>query len=577
MLLRVIALDYDGTIAEDGVLHPEVREAIAEARQAGLFVVIVTGRILRELRRVAGDLSFVDGVVAENGAVILLANGHRRLLGPPPFPVFLSELSERGIEFVVGRCLIDLDAEHSQSVLSIIREKNLPLMISFNRNRMMVLPHSISKATGLSAILDILGTSVHNTLGIGDAENDFELLKGCEYGVTVEWAPEFLKNEADFVLPGKDLAAVARYIRHAAAENRIPTGVTRHRKLVLESKKGEPSFEITIRGRNILIAGGTKSGKSWIAGLFCEQLILQRYTMIIIDPEGDYSSLAPLPNTLMLGGGRQLPTIEDLVSVFQQGLSIILNLSHLDHQDKVSYVCELLPVAAKYRRIWGYPHSILLDECHYFLRGSECETILDPELGSYTLVTYHPSELPRTVLQSFEAVIATRIADKEEVDAIRSISKSEGADNWYELLRNLVIGEAVLLPPTLEAMDSPRQFSIVPRLTLHVRHRTKYFDRRMSAEQAFVYTDNGRPTGRSAATLSELAGSATQEKEQVIYDHLRRHDFSQWIANAFDDIILADEVRKIESLHYHDRTAALFGEDLSAAIKERYDHDFQPT
>ncbi len=575
MLLRVIAIDYDGTIAEDGVLHPDVREAIAEARQAGLFVVIVTGRILRELRRVAGDLSFVDGVVAENGAVILLANGHRRLLGPPPFPVFLSELSERGIEFVVGRCLIDLDAEHCQSVLSIIREKSLPLMISFNRNRMMVLPHSISKATGLSAILDILGTSVHNALGIGDAENDFELLKECEYGVTVEWAPEFLKSEADYVLPGKDIAAVARYIRHVAAENRIPTGVSRHRKLVLESKKGEPSFEFTIRGRNILIAGGTKSGKSWIAGLFCEQMILQRYTVIIVDPEGDYSSLAPLPNTLMLGGGRPLPKIEDLMYLFQQGLSIILNLSHLDHQDKVSYVCELLPMTAKYRRTWGYPHSILLDECHYFLKEPQCGTTLDPELGSYILVTYRPSDLPETVLQSFEAVIATRIDEKEEVDTIKSISKTEGTDNWYELLKNLVIGEAVLLPPTLEAVEAPRRFSIVPRLTLHVRHRTKYFDRRMSPEQAFVYTDNGRPTGRSAVTLSELADSASLEKEQVVNDHLQRHDFSQWIANTFDDSILSDVVRKIESRHYHDHTTALFGADLSAAIKERYKHDFQ--
>ena len=108
MLLRAIALDYDGTIATDGALHPKVREAIREARNAGLLVIIVTGRILRELRRVAGDLSFVDAVVAENGAVILLSNSHRRMLAPPPLPVLLSQLSERGIEFVVGHSLSPL-------------------------------------------------------------------------------------------------------------------------------------------------------------------------------------------------------------------------------------------------------------------------------------------------------------------------------------------------------------------------------------------------------------------------------------------------------------------------------------
>ena len=48
MRLRVIAIDYDGTIARDGVLDPSVRTAFAEARKRGMLVIIVTGRILSE-------------------------------------------------------------------------------------------------------------------------------------------------------------------------------------------------------------------------------------------------------------------------------------------------------------------------------------------------------------------------------------------------------------------------------------------------------------------------------------------------------------------------------------------------
>ena len=70
MKFRVLALDYDGTIAQDGQLNQDVRLAISEARSRGLVVVIVTGRNLRDLRQVAGDLDFLDAVVAENGAVI---------------------------------------------------------------------------------------------------------------------------------------------------------------------------------------------------------------------------------------------------------------------------------------------------------------------------------------------------------------------------------------------------------------------------------------------------------------------------------------------------------------------------
>jgi soluble P-type ATPase len=49
--VHVLALDYDGTIAQDGRLHPDVRTAIEEARTRGITVVLVTGRILGDLRR----------------------------------------------------------------------------------------------------------------------------------------------------------------------------------------------------------------------------------------------------------------------------------------------------------------------------------------------------------------------------------------------------------------------------------------------------------------------------------------------------------------------------------------------
>ena len=186
--LSVIALDYDGTIARDGVLDSSVREAIANARRQGIFVLLVTGRILAELGRVAGDLHFVDGVIAENGAVLHFPGSGRTSVLAPAVPIgFVAELQRRGISFAGGQCLIDADANDAPRLLEVIRTLELPLVLIFNRGRVMTMPQGISKATGLHMALQTLRLSARNTLAIGDAENDHELLRLAEMGVAVEW------------------------------------------------------------------------------------------------------------------------------------------------------------------------------------------------------------------------------------------------------------------------------------------------------------------------------------------------------------------------------------------------------
>lgn len=215
MKFGVLALDYDGTIARDGVLDPEVRSAIAEARAHGITVVIVTGRILSELERVAGDLHFVDAVVAENGAVLWSANGHSRQLAPSASVEFVEELKRRGLEFEAGQCVVEMDADTAPEVLNIIRKMELPLVLLFNRDRLMVLPQGVSKGAGLREALATLGRSVQNAIGIGDAENDHDLLATCELGVAVSWGSRRLQETADEVLQGSGPEAVAEYILNA--------------------------------------------------------------------------------------------------------------------------------------------------------------------------------------------------------------------------------------------------------------------------------------------------------------------------------------------------------------------------
>jgi len=112
MKFSALALDYDGTIAVNGVFDPAVREAVGEARRRGIIVILVTGRRSPDLHHVAGDLTCFDVIVAENGAVLEFpASGRHVLIGHAPSPSFLQELQRREIPFTAGESVVEADAQ----------------------------------------------------------------------------------------------------------------------------------------------------------------------------------------------------------------------------------------------------------------------------------------------------------------------------------------------------------------------------------------------------------------------------------------------------------------------------------
>ena len=260
--LSVIALDYDGTIARGDVLDASVRDAIAAARTQGIVVLLVTGRILDELRRVAGDLHFVDGVIAENGAVIHFPDSGRTSALAPLVPEgFVAELRRRGIPFAAGQCLVDADANEAPRLLEVIRSLELPLVLIFNRGRVMTAPQGVSKATGLHVVLETLRLSARNTVAIGDAENDHELLRLAEVGVAVEWGSKALQAAADVVLNGQRAGSRRRLRANARGDRKSPDSAARPTSLLLGHLEDGREFSLAVRGRNVLVTGDAKSGK----------------------------------------------------------------------------------------------------------------------------------------------------------------------------------------------------------------------------------------------------------------------------------------------------------------------------
>jgi hydroxymethylpyrimidine pyrophosphatase-like HAD family hydrolase len=209
-----LATDYDGTIANDGVVDKPTLAALERLRGGARRLVLVTGRDLTDLQRVMPRLDLFDLVVAENGALVYdPANREEQALADAPPPAFVERLRELGVAPLwVGRVVVATWEPNKDKVLSAIHDLGLSLQMTFNKGAVMVLPVGVSKASGLRGALAQLGLSPLNCIGVGDAENDLAFLDICGLSVAVANALPAVKERAAFVTPGTRGAGVAELI-----------------------------------------------------------------------------------------------------------------------------------------------------------------------------------------------------------------------------------------------------------------------------------------------------------------------------------------------------------------------------
>jgi hypothetical protein len=205
MRFRVLACDYDGTVASQGILAQETVASLHRLRESGRRLVLVTGRILDELLDISNDVDVFDLVVAENGALLYNpATGRQRLLGPPLPRRFTAALQAHGVTpLSVGRAICSTWEPFEAVVVRTIHEMGLDLQIIFNKHSVMVLPASVNKGTGLTTALEELGETAEAAVAVGDAENDLVMLGMVGCGVAVGNALPSVKERADLVMEGR--------------------------------------------------------------------------------------------------------------------------------------------------------------------------------------------------------------------------------------------------------------------------------------------------------------------------------------------------------------------------------------
>ena len=221
MYYQALAVDYDGTLATDGVVDASTLEALTRLKQSGRRLILVTGRIIEQLVNVFPQLKMCDLVVSDNGALVYDPHtGVKQPLIAAPPREFIEELARRGVpQLEIGDVIVATWEPHESTVLDTIRDLGLELQIIFNKGAVMILPTGVNKATGLTAALKQLGLASENTVGIGDAENDEAFLKLCGASAAVANALDVVKKQASMVMQGARGAGVTELIDQLLADD----------------------------------------------------------------------------------------------------------------------------------------------------------------------------------------------------------------------------------------------------------------------------------------------------------------------------------------------------------------------
>jgi HAD superfamily hydrolase (TIGR01484 family) len=544
--MRYLALctDYDGTIAHHGRVDPPTIAALEELRASGRKLVLVTGREIPDLEKVFDRLDLFELVVAENGALIYRpATREERVLGDPPPPRFVEELSRRGVERLsVGRCIVATWEPHENTVLETIRDLGLELQVIFNKGAVMILPGGMNKATGLKAALEEMNLSVHNTVGVGDAENDHAFMSICECSAAVANALPAVKETADVVLTRDHGAGVAELIRELLEDDlakRAPA-LRRHEILLGRTTAGA---ELTLPpyGMSALVVGTSGGGKSTVAIGLIDRLRAKDYGFCVIDPEGDYDFVE---GAAVLGSPDRAPSVDECMQLLSKPeVNAVINLVGLKFADRPAFFMTLFARIRDLRAKTGRPHWLIVDEAHHVWPADwqPAELGLPQKLDGTLLVSVAPSAVSTAALKLVDTVI---VLGEKPAEMLREFAAAHSQAAPRSPLEKIPQGEALVWDRPRK--QPPLRVVLEPSRTDRRRHLRKYAEGSLPEDRSFYFKGPEGKLNLRAQNLIVFTDLADGVDEDTWLYHWRRGDVSGWLRKCVKDDTLTDGVEALE-------------------------------
>ncbi|MBS9339141.1 HAD family phosphatase [Fructobacillus sp. M2-14] len=266
--IKLISIDIDGTLLNDSrEITPAVKKAVTEATEAGIYVVITTGRPATGVKKVISDLGLVANdkyVITHNGGVARSTDHatdvyHESL----PWDLFEEALAYAQKEkaylqvesdeyaytlnresnvfvaqenYVVQLPLKTIDSVKELKDVPFVKamiigeedemdrvQASVPADLKNRANVVRSTPNNLefmnkiaSKGKAMLALADKLGIKPEETMAIGDQENDVTMIEAAGIGVAMGNAVPLIKETANVETTDNNHDGVANAINKYA-------------------------------------------------------------------------------------------------------------------------------------------------------------------------------------------------------------------------------------------------------------------------------------------------------------------------------------------------------------------------
>jgi len=273
--IRLLAIDLDGTLLDpSGLVRPVVRDAIATVREAGVTVLLATGRSPMGARGVCLELGLSGPQISMNGAMfgspitgdiewarslepdevrehldfarawelsptLCLLDGFAVELpagaaAPIDLPHFVVESKlrvESSLDSVAGDAVIRTyfptgPAIHTMVVRALqARFGSTASVVWADNLGVELLSKGTNKGRALATVARSMGIAREQTAAIGDGPNDLELLRVAGASAAMRNAPPNVSVEATFVVPTSAEDGVLEALRRFYPDLPIPAAI----------------------------------------------------------------------------------------------------------------------------------------------------------------------------------------------------------------------------------------------------------------------------------------------------------------------------------------------------------------